>query len=77
MSTKSIDVYIYMTHKGKTAYFDDFVSDISCLAGVTKACINTKVKHLVEVKYNPDNISVGAMLYIARKNGVTASLVGM
>ena len=77
MKTNTVDVFIYVQAKVKPDIISNVVGKIGSLAGVVKASINPKVKHLLAVEYDPAFTSGKAILNIARQNGCSAALVGM
>jgi hypothetical protein len=77
MSANTVDVLIYVQAKVNPDIVTNMVKRISEVAGVVKASINPKVKHLLAVEYDPCNITGRAILNIARQDGVNATLVGM
>jgi len=77
MKNNTVDVLIYVQAKVKPDIITNVVNIIGSVAGVAKASINPKVKHLLSVEYDPAFTSGKAILNIARQNGCNAALVGM
>lgn len=77
MKTASIDVYIYITSKEWFKFESEITGQLSQLAGVTNVSVNPKIRDLLMVRYEPDNISALKILSAFRKNGHSGSLVGM
>ena len=77
MKSNTVDVFIYVQAKEKPEIVSNVLAKIAEIAGVVKASINPRVKHLLAIEYNPEYVSGRAILNIVRQSGCTASLVGM
>jgi len=77
MKSNTVDVFIYVQAKVKPDIITNALAKIASVAGVVKASVNPKVKHLLAVEYDPAYTSGKALLNIARENGCSAALVGM
>jgi len=77
MNHKLVDVLIYI-HKGADAGLVASVArQLARMSGVIMASVNPRVKRLISVKYDPDQLSGASVLQDIQKNGCTASLIGM
>ena len=77
MKNDTIDLYIYVPSKKNNESTADIANIANHITGVVKAKVNQRVKQLMEVEYNPTNISSQAILAAVRQRGSTATLVGM
>ena len=77
MKKDSVDVYIYVPSKENNETTADIANIANHITGVIKAKVNQRVKQLMEVKYNPSDVSSQAILSAVRQRGNTATLIGM
>ena len=77
MSTKSIDVYVYIQSPEGENLDMDIVKAISNQTGVLKADNNQKVKKMLDVQYDPELTSGNVILNFVRGKGYNSYLVGM
>lgn len=77
MQSNKVDVLIYMQANNTPELVSSAVTKIGELAGVIKARINPKIKYVLDVQYNPNYVSGGTILNVARKSGCSATLVGL
>ena len=77
MNNNTVDVYIYVPSRDNNETTADITNIANHITGVIKAKVNQRVKQLMEVKYNPTDVSSQAILAAVRQRGNIASLVGM
>ncbi len=77
MKSNTTDVYIYVMSKGLQHISAELTEKLSRVAGVTSVNINSNLKKLLDVSYNPQDLSALKLLKIIKQHGHKASLVGM
>ena len=77
MKNNTVDLYIYVPSRENNEATADIANIANHITGVVKAKVNQRVKQLMEVEYNPGDISSQAILSAVRQRGNTASLIGM
>lgn len=77
MKNNTVDLYIYVPSKENKETTADIANIANHITGVVKAKVNQRVKQLMEVEYNPADVSSQAILSAVRQKGNTATLIGM
>ena len=77
MSTKSIDVHVYVQTKATKNSNSDIANAVSNQTGVLKAACNQNVKAMLDIEYDPEQTSGNTILDFVRSKGCTSYLVGM
>lgn len=77
MKQKSVDVYFYVNNKQQPELIGNMANTIAKLAGVKKASISPRVKQLLAVEYDPNQLSGNTLVKFVKQSGYPAAMVGM
>ncbi len=77
MKHNTVDVYFYVNTRQQPELIGKMASTIAKLAGVKKASISPRVKQLLAVEYDPNQLSGNALVKFVKQSGYPAAMVGM
>lgn len=77
MKHNTVDVYFYVNNKQQPDLIDNMANSIAKLSGVKNASISPRVKQLLAVAYDPQQISGSALVKYVKQSGYPAAMVGM
>ena len=77
MNNKAVDIMIYIRPGSDTGLITNTIKQVTRMTGVIAAKTNPRVKNLISIKYNPEQLSGTAIVNGVRRDGYTASLIGM
>ena len=77
MKTNNIGVFIMVKHKDQQDHRSEVVESIKHMAGIYRACQNPIIKGLVDVNYDPTNVSTHHIISTIKGLGCESALVGM
>jgi len=71
------DVIIHIDDDLEDADIHELERDIGAVPGVYSACVNDRVRHLMLIDYDPEDVNATDLLGIVRQYGIGAALVGL
>ena len=77
MKKESVDVLIHIRPGSDTDLIAGAIKQVTCISGVIAAKINPWVQSLISINYNPEQLSSTDIIKSVRRNGYTASMIGM
>jgi len=77
MENKTVDIMIYIKPSADQGQVASVVKRLAHTPGVIMSRVNSKIKRLINVTYDPDQLSSRAILQGVKQNISEASLVGM